>query len=165
MDKFAVSLSGVNKAYEAGVYAPRLLLSKLLNLRRDPSKVFPALVDLSLEIKPGESVGVVGLNGSGKSTFANVLAGREDYAVDSGSVQYQGLDLLDLDPEERACEGIFLAFQYPVSIPGISNAYFLRSALNAVRRYREEGEVDAVDFLQLVRSKMELVGMDEKEPA
>ena len=122
----------------------------------------PILKGLNLSVKPGEVHAIMGPNGSGKSTFANVLAGREDYAVDSGSVQYQGLDLLDLDPEERACEGIFLAFQYPVSIPGISNAYFLRSALNAVRRYREEGEVDAVDFLQLVRSKMELVGMDEK---
>ncbi len=122
----------------------------------------PILKGLNLSVKPGEVHAIMGPNGSGKSTFANVLAGREDYTVDSGSVSYSGLDLLDLDPEERACEGIFLAFQYPVSIPGISNAYFLRSALNAVRRYREESEVDAVDFLQLVREKMKLVGMDEK---
>ncbi len=117
---------------------------------------------LSLQVKPGEVHAIMGPNGSGKSTFANVLAGREDYVVENGTIRYRDLDLLDLDPEERACEGIFLAFQYPVAIPGISNAYFLRSALNAVRRYREEPEVDAVDFLQLVRSKMESVGMDEK---
>ena len=122
----------------------------------------PILRGLNLNVKPGEVHAIMGPNGSGKSTFANVIAGHEDYAVDSGSVLYNGIDLLDLSPEERACEGIFLAFQYPVSIPGISNAYFLRSALNAVRRYREESEVDAVDFLQLVRSKMALVGMDEK---
>jgi Fe-S cluster assembly ATP-binding protein len=91
-----------------------------------------------------------------------VLAGREDYLVDAGTVQYNGIDLLELSAEERACEGIFLAFQYPVSIPGISNAYFLRSALNAIRRYRDESEIDAVDFLELVRSRMDLVGMDEK---
>ena len=117
---------------------------------------------IDLEVKAGEVHAIMGPNGSGKSTLANVLAGREDYLVDAGTVQYNGIDLLELSAEERACEGIFLAFQYPVSIPGISNAYFLRSALNAIRRYREESEIDAVDFLELVRSRMDLVGMDEK---
>ncbi|HIG06522.1 MAG TPA: Fe-S cluster assembly ATPase SufC [Planctomycetes bacterium] len=117
---------------------------------------------IDLEVKAGEVHAIMGPNGSGKSTLANVLAGREEYLVDAGTVQYNGIDLLELSAEERACEGIFLAFQYPVSIPGISNAYFLRSALNAIRRYREESEIDAVDFLELVRSRMDLVGMDEK---
>ncbi|MDE0960030.1 MAG: Fe-S cluster assembly ATPase SufC [Planctomycetota bacterium] len=117
---------------------------------------------IDLDVKAGEVHAIMGPNGSGKSTLANVLAGREDYSVDAGTVQYNGIDLLELSADERACEGIFLAFQYPVSIPGISNAYFLRTALNAVRRYRDESEVDPVDFLELVRSKMDLVGMDEK---
>ncbi len=117
---------------------------------------------IDLEVKAGEVHAIMGPNGSGKSTLANVLAGREEYLVDAGTVQYNGVDLLELAADERACEGIFLAFQYPVSIPGISNAYFLRSALNAIRRYREESEIDAVDFLELVRSRMDLVGMDEK---
>ena len=117
---------------------------------------------IDLEVKAGEVHAIMGPNGSGKSTLANVLAGREEYLVDAGTVQYNGIDLLELSADERACEGIFLAFQYPVSIPGISNAYFLRSALNAIRRYREESEIDAVDFLELVRSRMDLVGMDEK---
>ena len=117
---------------------------------------------IDLEVQAGEVHAIMGPNGSGKSTLANVLAGREEYLVDAGTVQYNGIDLLELSAEERACEGIFLAFQYPVSIPGISNAYFLRSALNAIHRYREEPEIDAVDFLELVRSRMDLVGMDEK---
>ena len=100
----------------------------------------------------------MGPNGSGKSTLAHVLAGREDYEVTGGTVEFEGRDLLELSPDERACEGIFLAFQYPVAIPGISNAYFLRTALNAVRKYRGEPEVDAVDFLSLVRERMKLVG-------
>ena len=117
---------------------------------------------LDLNVKAGEVHAIMGPNGSGKSTLAHVLAGKEDYDVTGGSVTFNGSDLLDLEADERACEGLFLAFQYPVAIPGISNAVFLRAALNAVRKYRGEPEVDAVDFLSLVREKMALVGMDEK---
>ncbi len=117
---------------------------------------------LNLQVKAGEVHAIMGPNGSGKSTLANVLAGREEYQVDSGTVRYNGLDLLELSADERACEGIFMAFQYPVSIPGISTAYFLRSALNSIRRYRDESEVDPIDFLEMIRSKVELVGIDEK---
>ena len=117
---------------------------------------------LDLNVKAGEVHAIMGPNGSGKSTLAHVLAGKEDYDVTGGSVSFNGSDLLDLEADERACEGLFLAFQYPVAIPGISNAVFLRAALNAVRKYRGEAEVDAVDFLSLVREKMALVGMDEK---
>ena len=117
-------------------------------------------VDLS--VKAGEVHAIMGPNGSGKSTLAHVLAGREEYEVTGGSVTYNGNDLFELAADERACEGVFLAFQYPVAIPGISNAYFLRTALNAVKKYRGEPQVDAVDFLTLVREKMKLVGMDEK---
>jgi len=103
----------------------------------------------------------MGPNGSGKSTLAQVLAGREDYEVSAGEVLYDGHDLLDLDPEERAREGVFMAFQYPVEIPGVSNTYFLKAALNAVRKHRGEEELDAVDFLKLVRQRMKLVKMEE----
>jgi len=117
---------------------------------------------LDLTVNAGEVHAIMGPNGSGKSTLAHVLAGREDYEVTGGSVRFEGRDLLELEADERACEGLFLSFQYPVAVPGISNAYFLRTALNAVRKYRGEAEVDAVDFLALVRERMKLVGMDEK---
>jgi Fe-S cluster assembly ATP-binding protein len=103
----------------------------------------------------------MGPNGSGKSTLAQVLAGREDYEVTAGSVRYRGEDLLDMDPEIRAREGVFLAFQYPVEIPGVSNTYFLKAALNAIRKHRGEKELDAVAFLNLVKARMQLVRMDE----
>jgi len=119
------------------------------------------LKGLDLEIAPGEVHAVMGPNGSGKSTLANVLAGRPAVEVTSGSVLYRGKDLIELSPEERACQGIFLAFQYPVEIPGVSNMYFLKSALNALRKHRGESALDAMDFLQLVREKMKLVQMDE----
>jgi len=119
------------------------------------------LKGLDLTVGPGEVHAVMGPNGSGKSTLANVLAGRPSVEVTAGNVLYRGKDLLALSPEERACEGIFLAFQYPVEIPGVSNTYFMKSALNAVRKHRGEPPLDAMDFLQLVREKMKLVQMDE----
>ncbi len=116
---------------------------------------------IDLEVGRGEVHAIMGPNGSGKSTLAQVLSGREEYEVSSGSVSFEGQDLLELDPEERAREGLFLAFQYPVEIPGVSNTYFLKAALNAIRKHRGEDEIDAVDFLKLVREKMKMVKMDE----
>jgi Fe-S cluster assembly ATP-binding protein len=103
----------------------------------------------------------MGPNGSGKSTLAQVLAGRDDYEVTEGLVSFNGKDLLDMDPEERAAEGLFMAFQYPVQIPGVSNSYFLKAALNAVRKYRGEPPMDAFEFLKLVKERREIVEMDE----
>jgi len=119
------------------------------------------LKGISLTVNPGEVHAIMGPNGSGKSTLAQVLAGREIYNVTSGSVTYDGKDLLDMDPEERAREGIFLAFQYPVEIPGVSNMYFLKAALNTIRKHRGLEEYDAMDFLNLVREKMQLMDMDQ----
>ncbi len=122
----------------------------------------PILQGIDLEVKPGEVHAIMGPNGSGKSTLAQVLAGREQYEVVSGAVQYNGRDLLAMKPEERARAGVFLAFQYPVEIPGVSNIYLLKSALNAVRKTRGEPELDALDFLALVKDKMKLMEMPEE---
>ena len=116
---------------------------------------------LNLTINPGEVHAIMGPNGSGKSTLAQVLAGREEYEVTEGSVTYNGIDLLDLEPEERACEGVFLAFQYPVEIPGVANSYFLKAAVNAIRKHRGEEELDAMDFLTLIKDKIKLLKMDK----
>jgi Fe-S cluster assembly ATP-binding protein len=116
---------------------------------------------INLEVNAGEVHAIMGPNGSGKSTLAHVLAGRETYAVTEGEVIYEGKNLLEMPPEDRAREGIFLAFQYPVEIPGISNTYFLRAALNTIRKHRGLEELDAMDFLALIREKMNLLGMDE----
>jgi len=116
---------------------------------------------LDLEVEAGQVHAIMGPNGSGKSTLANVLAGREGYEVTGGSVVYRDQDLLELAPEERAREGVFLAFQYPVEIPGVNNAYLLKAALNAQRKHRGEPELDAFEFLALVKDKMKLMGMDE----
>jgi Fe-S cluster assembly ATP-binding protein len=116
---------------------------------------------VDLRIAAGEVHAIMGPNGSGKSTLAQVLAGRAEYQVTQGKVLYQGHDLLELAPEERARAGIFLAFQYPVEIPGVSNTYFLKAALNAIRKHRGASELDAIDFLKLVRERVKLVGMDE----
>jgi Fe-S cluster assembly ATP-binding protein len=116
---------------------------------------------INLTIYPGEVHAVMGPNGSGKSTLSQVIAGRDLYEVTEGEVIYKGQDLLELDPEERAQLGIFLAFQYPVEIPGVSNLYFLKAALNAVRKNKGEPELDAMEFLSLVRQKMTLMNMDE----
>jgi Fe-S cluster assembly ATP-binding protein len=117
---------------------------------------------LTLSVAAGEVHAVMGPNGSGKSTLAHVLAGRPGYEVTGGSVTYKGRDLLELQPEERAREGVFLAFQYPVEVPGVSNLYFLRSALNALRKHRGLEELDAMDFLELAREKAKLVRIDEE---
>ena len=119
------------------------------------------LKGIDLAVGTGEVHAVMGPNGSGKSTLAGVLAGRSEYEVTAGSVTYNGRDLLDLAPEERAREGLFLAFQYPVEIPGVNNAYFLKAALNAVRKHRGEPEIDAMGFMALIRDKMALLDMDQ----
>lgn len=116
---------------------------------------------INLEVNGGEVHAIMGPNGSGKSTLAHVLAGRDGYEVTEGEVTYEGKNLLEMLPEDRAREGIFLAFQYPVEIPGVSNTYFLRAALNTIRKHRGLEEFDAMDFLGLVREKMTLLGMDE----
>jgi Fe-S cluster assembly ATP-binding protein len=119
------------------------------------------LKGVNLTINAGEVHAIMGKNGSGKSTLANVIAGRETYEVLSGSITYDGKDLLDLSAEERAREGVFLAFQYPVEIPGVSTSYFLKAAVNAVRKHKGEPELDAMQFLKLVREKMALLKMDQ----
>ena len=117
---------------------------------------------LSLSVKAGEVHAIMGPNGSGKSTLAQVIAGHEDHEVTGGTVTYNGHDLLELEPEERAREGIFLGFQYPVEIPGVNNAYLLKAAVNAKRKHQGLGEVDAFEFLKLAREKMATLGMDPK---
>ena len=116
---------------------------------------------IDLDVKPGEVHAIMGPNGSGKSTLAHVLAGRDGYHVTDGSVTLDGKSLLDMEPEERAGEGVFLAFQYPVEIPGVNNVYMLKSALNGIRKYRGEPELSAVEFLKLVKSRVKSVGLDE----
>ena len=117
---------------------------------------------VNLTVNAGEVHSIMGPNGSGKSTLAQVLARRESYDITRGFIHFHGKDLLAMKPEEAACEGLFLAFQYPVEIPGISNAYFLRAALNAIRKSRGEDELDAMDFLPLLKDKMRMLEMDEK---
>ncbi len=116
---------------------------------------------INLKVNAGEVHAIMGPNGSGKSTLAQVLAGREAYEITDGQVVYNGKDLLELSPEDRAREGIFLAFQYPVEIPGVSNTYFLKAALNAVKKHHGQPELDAMEFLSLVKKKMKLVEMDQ----
>ena len=117
---------------------------------------------LSLSVKAGEVHAIMGPNGSGKSTLAQVIAGHDDYEVTDGSVNFNGNNLLELEPEERAREGIFLGFQYPVEIPGVNNAYLLRAAVNAKRKHQGLAEIDAFEFLKLAREKMALLDMDQK---
>src|SRR5579885_2685827 len=136
-----------------------MLTIKNLHARVDDKEI---LRGINLAINPGEVHAIMGPNGSGKSTLAGVLAGRDAYEVTEGEVLYEGKDLLDLDPEERAREGIFLAFQYPVEIPGVSNTYFLRAAVNAIRKHRGQNELDAVAFLKLVKEKTKLLHISDE---
>ncbi len=122
----------------------------------------PILKGINLEIKAGEIHAIMGPNGSGKSTLSHVLSGKAGYEITQGSITYQGKDLTEMPPEIRAREGIFLAFQYPVEIPGVSNIYLLKAALNAVRKHHGQPEVDAMDFLTLVKNKVKMLEMDEK---
>ncbi|GIV02630.1 MAG: Fe-S cluster assembly ATPase SufC [Armatimonadetes bacterium] len=135
-----------------------MLTVKNLHARVEDKEI---LHGVDLQVNAGEVHAIMGPNGSGKSTLAQVLAGKEDYEVTEGEALLDGEDLLDLDPEERAAKGVFLAFQYPVQIPGVSNAYFLRSALNAIRKARGEAEVDPMEFMKTLREKAAKVGMDD----
>ncbi len=119
------------------------------------------LKGLDLEVRAGEVHAIMGPNGAGKSTLGNAIAGHKDYHITAGSIEYAGRDISELDIGERACEGIFLAFQYPVEIPGVNNTYFLRAALNAQKRYRKEPELDAIEFLKHVREKMKILHMED----
>ena len=135
-----------------------MLEVKNLHVQVDDKEI---LKGMDITVAPGEVHSIMGPNGSGKSTLAQVLAGRETYEVTEGEITFQGRDLLDLEPEERACEGIFLAFQYPVEIPGVANTYLLREALNAKREYRNEKPLKHVEFGKLAREKMKTLGIDE----
>ena len=119
------------------------------------------LKGINLEVKAGETHAIMGPNGSGKSTMAQVLAGHEEYEITDGKVEYLSKDLLEMNVEERACEGIFLAFQYPVELPGVNNTYFLKSALNAQRKYRGEKEIDAMEFIDLIGDKIKLLNLKD----
>ena len=131
---------------------------KNLHVEAEGKKI---LKGVNLTIDPGQVHAIMGPNGSGKTTLAQVLDGREEYEITQGEIFYKGQDLTEMAPEERAREGLFLAFQYPVEIPGVSNVYFLKAALNAIRKHRGEDEIDAMDFLTYVREKMKVVKMDE----
>src|SRR6266513_303511 len=129
-----------------------------LHARVDDKEI---LKGINLKIRPGEVHAIMGPNGSGKSTLAGVLAGRELYEVTEGDVLFEGKDLLEMDPEERAREGVFLAFQYPVEIPGVSNTYFLKAALNEIRKSKGQPELDAIEFLDLVKDKIKLLDLKD----
>jgi len=135
-----------------------LLSVKDLRVKAEDKEI---LKGLDLVVNPGEVHAIMGPNGSGKSTLARALSGHPGYEVTGGTATYDGKDLLAMSPEERACEGVFMAFQYPVEIAGINNAYFLKAAVNAVRKYRGQQELDALEFMQLIREKAKLLEMDQ----
>src|SRR3954467_14460445 len=136
-----------------------MLQVKNLKVRVEDREI---LKGINLTVNKGEVHAIMGPNGSGKSTFARALSGHPGYEVTGGEVLYNGQDLLDLDPDERAREGVFMAFQYPVEIPGVNNAYFLKAAVNAVRKHRGEPELDAMDFMQLVDERLQLMHIDRE---
>jgi Fe-S cluster assembly ATP-binding protein len=138
-------------------------MTAILEIRNLHAKVGDReiLKGLDLTIAPGEVHAIMGPNGTGKSTLSYVLTGREGYEITDGEVLYRGRDLLSMEPHERACEGVFLAFQYPVEIPGVASTTFLKTALNAVRKHRGESELDAMDFLSLVKERLKVLHMDE----
>ena len=135
-----------------------MLSIKNLHVKVDGKEIIRGL---DLEVKAGEVHAIMGPNGSGKSTLAHVLAGRDGYQVTEGEILYQGVDLLEMAPEERAREGVFLGFQYPVEIPGVNNTYFLKAALNAGRKHRGLDELDAMDFMKLVKEKLKVLHIDD----
>lgn len=137
-----------------------MLEIKNLHAQVDGEKAI--LKGLNLEVKPGEVHAIMGPNGSGKSTLSNVIAGREEFEVTDGTLNFLNQDLLELSPDERAAKGIFLAFQYPVEIPGVNNMYFLKAAVNSLRKLRGENELDAMDFMALMKEKMKVLGLDDK---
>lgn len=132
------------------------------SIRDEKQNIKQILHGVNLTVRPGEVHAIMGPNGSGKSTFANILAGRDEYHITQGEVNLDSIDLLTMEPEQRAAAGLFLAFQYPVEIPGVNNMYFLKAAVNSIRKQRQLPLLDAMDFLSVVKAKMKEVGMDEK---